>query len=84
MQEHGNLLYWLTHYKKIGHIIGRIEHNSVECSFTEETDESKYLFLSPENELIDKYEKVWRGIKNEIDSINENKITRSFLLIYFI
>ena len=36
-------------------------------------NESKYLVPSPDNELIDKYEQVWRGIKDEIETINDNE-----------
>ena len=36
-------------------------------------NDSKYLVVSPDNELIDKYEEVWRGIKKEIIAINYGK-----------
>ena len=49
-------------YLIIPGLFGHIECNSTECSSTEEKNESKYLALSPDNELIDKYEEVWRGI----------------------
>ena len=52
-----NPLYLIIH-----ELFGHIECNSTECSSTEEKNESKYLALSPDNELIDKYEEVWRGI----------------------
>ena len=52
-----NRLYLIIHG-----LFGHIECNSTECSSTEEKNESKYLALSPDNELIDKYEEVWRGI----------------------
>ena len=46
-------------YRTIGHI--------------EEKNDSKDLVFSPEYKLIDKYEEVWKWIKNEIEAINSNK-----------
>ena len=39
----------------------------------EEKNDSKDLVFSPEYKLIDKYEEVWKWIKNEIEAINSNK-----------
>ena len=46
-------------------VIGHIERSS-----TGEKNVAKYLVLSPDNELINKYKEVWGGIKNEIEAIN--------------
>ena len=45
----------------------------IEYSSTEEKSEGKNLVLSPDNALMDKYNEVWRGIKNEIGAINGDK-----------
>ena len=50
-------------------LFGHIECNSTECSSTEEKNESKYLALSPDNELIDKYEEIWRGILMKLQQL---------------
>ena len=39
----------------------------------EEKNDSKYLVFNPDNKLIEKYEEVWKWIKNEIEAINGNK-----------
>ena len=59
-----NPLYLIIHG-----LFGHIECNSTECSSTEEKNESKYLALSPDNELIDKYEEVWRGILMKLQQL---------------
>ena len=63
-----NPLYLIIHG-----VIGHTECNSAKCSTPEEKNESKDLVPSPDNELIDKYEQVWRGIKDEIETINDNE-----------
>ena len=59
-------------YLIIGEVEGHIEFNSVEC----EKNGSKYLVFdsADENEeVLKKYTKLWDGIKNEFETINDSK-----------
>ena len=60
----------------INEMIDHFEYNSVECNSIEENNENKYLVLddTDENkEALKKFEKVWEGVKREIETINGNK-----------
>ena len=60
----------------INEMIGHFKCNSIEYNFIEERNENKYLVLDKvdENkEVLNKYEKVWEGIKKEIETINDDK-----------
>ena len=59
-------------YLIIGEVEGHIEFNSVEC----EKNGSNYLVFdsADENEeVLKKYTKLWDGIKNEFETINDSK-----------
>ena len=63
-------------YLMINEMIGHFECNSIECNSVEEKNENKYLVLDEidENkEVLNKYKKVWEGIKKEIQTINSGK-----------
>ena len=63
-------------YLMINEMIGHFECNSIECNSIEEKNEMKYLFLDEidENkEVLNKYEEIWEGIKEEIGTINGGK-----------
>ena len=67
-----NALHLMTH-RVIGHI--------------QEKNDSKYITFSPDNKLIDKYEVVWKGIKNEIEAVNNDKkfeYSKDFMKIKFV
>ena len=52
----------------------------------QEKNDSKYIVFSPDNKLIDKYEVVWKGIKNEIEAVNDDKkfeYSKDFMKIKF-
>ena len=58
-------------YLMINEMIGHFE-----CNSTEGKNENKYLVLDEidENkEVLNKYKKVWEGIKKEIQTINSGK-----------
>ena len=60
----------------IGNVDGHIECNSAEYSSTEEQNRSKYLVFdsADENkEVLKKYQELWDGIKNEIETISGGK-----------
>ena len=69
---------------------GHTECNSVERSFAEEKNKSKYLVFdsTDENkEVLNKYRELWDGIKNEIETINGGKkgeYGKDFMKIKFI
>ena len=53
----------------------------------QEKNDSKYITFSPDNKLIDKYEVVWKGIKNEIEAVNNDKkfeYSKDFMKIKFV
>ena len=67
-----NALHLMTH-RVIGHI--------------QEKNDSKYITFSPDNKLIDKYEVVWKGIKNETEAVNNDKkfeYSKDFMKIKFV
>ena len=67
-----NALHLMTH-RVIGHI--------------QEKNDSQYITFSPDNKLIDKYEVVWKGIKNEIEAVNNDKkfeYSKDFMKIKFV
>ena len=50
-----------------------IECNYIECNSIEEKNGNKYLVLDEiyeKNEVLEKYEEVWEGIKKKIETIN--------------
>ena len=58
-------------YLMINEMIGHFECNSIECNSVEE--KNKYLVLDDVDEnkkVLKKYEKVWEGVKKEIETIN--------------
>ena len=60
----------------INEMIGHFECNSIEFNSAEEKNENEYLVLDEiiENkEVLNKYKKVWEGIKKEIQTINSGK-----------
>ena len=61
----------------INEMIGHSECSSVECNSNEEKkNENKYLVLDDldeKKEVLKKYEKVWEGIKKEIETINSGE-----------
>ena len=66
-----NALHLMIH-RVIGHI--------------QEKNDSKYIVFSLDNKLIDKYEVVWKGIKNEIEAVNDDKkfeYSKDFMKIKF-
>ena len=63
-------------YLMINEMIGHFECNSIEFNSVEEKNENEYLVLDEiiENkEVLNKYKKVWEGIKKEIQTINSGK-----------
>ena len=64
-------------------------HGYTECNSTEESNENKYLIFASTDknkEALKKYTKLWDEIKNQIETINNNKQIehkRDFMKIRF-